>query len=58
MKDLYKVKQLEIMLEHELSQEEDQRYGAHVTHWCKKAKPINIDDGALQLLIKYYKGEI
>lgn len=58
MKDLYKVNQLEIMLGCEIAQPEDKQYGAHITHWSGMANPINIDAGAIKLLIMYYKGEI
>ena len=50
----YKVKQLKIMLNEESKSEPDAKYGAHLTHWSGKAKSINIDEGALQVLIDYY----
>jgi len=50
----YKVKQLELMLSHE---EGEDGYGAHLTHWYGDSKPIQLDAGALKVLIKYYKGE-
>ena len=52
--DNYKVKQLKIMLEAELKQKPEEQYGAHLTHWARTAKPINIDAGAIQVLIDYY----
>ena len=52
--DDYKIKQLEIMLEYEESAPEDSKYGAHLDHWSGRAKPINIDAGALRCLIDYY----
>lgn len=57
MKDSYKVKQLQEMLEYEKAQPENEKYGAHLQHWSGHGKPINIDEGALELLIKYYGGE-
>lgn len=50
----YKVSQLQKMIDAELAQPEDKRYGAHLLHWGGTAKPINIDEGALKLLIEYY----
>ena len=50
----YKVSQLQKMLEAELSQPEDKKYGAHLQHWDKSVKPITIDEGAIKLLIEYY----
>ena len=58
MRDLYKVKQLEQALEREELQPEDERYGAHLTHWSGAMMPINIDAGGMRLLIRYYKGEV
>lgn len=57
MKDSYKVKQLEEMLAYEKAQPENEKYGAHLQYWSGHGKPINIDEGALELLIKYYGGE-
>lgn len=54
MKDDYKVKQLKEMLRQEMKQPQDEKYGAHLTHWSGYAMPINIDEGALRLLIEYY----
>lgn len=51
----YKIQQLEKMLEYEQSQPKKNKFGAHLTHWSGNAKPINIDEGALIALIKYYK---
>ena len=56
MKNEYKFKQLMIMRNYEERQPEEQKYGAHLSHWSGKAAPINIDEGALQLLIDYYGG--
>lgn len=53
--DHYKIEQLTRMLEFEKKQAENEKYGAHLTHWSGNAKPINIDEGALQALINYYK---
>lgn len=53
----YKIQQLEKMLEYEQAQPEQNKYGAHVTHWSGCAKSINIDEGALTALIQYYKGQ-
>ena len=50
----YKLAQLKTMLAWEEAQDEDTQYGAHLTHWSGKAKPINIDAGALRVLIEYY----
>ena len=55
--DHYKIEQLTIMLEYEMKQAENAKYGAHLDHWSGKAKPINIDEGALQALINYYKNK-
>lgn len=52
----YKVKQLAKMLEAE--NKSDGGYGAHLTHWAGTAKPINIDAGALRVLIHYYSGRM
>lgn len=49
----YKIEQLKKMLESE-SDMATAGYGAHLSHWSGKAKPINIDAGALQCLIDYY----
>lgn len=54
--DEYKVKQLTKMLQHEANPKEE-HYGAHLTHWAGDAKPINIDAGAIEILIKYYSGK-
>jgi len=52
--DDYKVKQLKLMLESEQKQKPEEQYGAHLSHWAGKAKPINIDIGAIKVLIDYY----
>lgn len=51
--DAYKVEQLRKMLVHETAENEE-HYGAHITHWQGDAKPINIDAGAIKVLIDYY----
>lgn len=56
-KDPYKVEQLWNMLKAEIDAPEDQKYGAHLQHWSGYAKPINIDAGALRVLIAYYTKE-
>lgn len=55
--DHYKIEQLTRMLEFEKKQAENEKFGAHLTHWSGNAKPINIDEGALQTLINYYKNK-
>jgi len=55
--DKYKIEQLQKMLSAEQKQEQNEQYGAHLTHWAGTAKPINIDAGALQALIDYYKSK-
>ena len=50
--DAYKIEQLKMMLEAETG--ENGGYGAHLTHWTGTAKEINIDAGAIQVLINYY----
>lgn len=55
--DHYKIEQLTRMLEYEKKQAENEKYGAHLTHWSGNANPINIDEGALQTLINYYKNK-
>jgi len=50
----YKIKQLTEMLDFERQQPDSQKYGAHLTHWSGHGNPINIDEGALQVLIDYY----
>lgn len=54
MKDDYKVKQLQEMLKWERAQPENEKYGAHLTHWSGHGLPINLDEGALEVLIEYY----
>lgn len=54
MKDEYKVKQLSEMLKWEKAQPENEKYGAHLSHWSGRAMHINLDEGALMVLIKYY----
>ena len=54
--DEYKVKQLEAMLSHEEGEGRDVGYGAHLSHWYGDSKPIQLDAGALRVLIQYYGG--
>ena len=54
--DDYKVKQLILMLSHEEGSGKDVGYGAHLSHWYGDSKPIQLDAGALRVLIEYYKG--
>lgn len=58
MADEYKVKQLKEMLKWEEAQPENEKYGAHLTHWSGHGIPINIDEGALKCLIEYYGGNV
>lgn len=51
--DLYKVKQLEIMIEHESSKDQV-HYGAHLKHSESSAKELTIDKGGLLALRDYY----
>lgn len=51
----YRIKQLESMLEYESKQPDSEKYGAHLTHWSGHGNPINLDEGALKALIRYYK---
>lgn len=51
----FKIQNLLIMLEWEENQPEDKKYGANITHWSGKCKPVNIDEGAIQCLIEYYQ---
>ena len=54
----YKIKQLMAMLMVETDPNpEISGYGAHLQYWTGDAKPINIDAGALQVLIDYYSGK-
>ena len=53
----YKVRQLLIMLSHEIGDGENDGYGANLTHWYGDSKPIRLDAGALKALIDYYKGD-
>lgn len=53
--DEYKVKQLKLMLSHE--EGKDGGFGAHLTHWWGDSSPINLDAGALRVLIEYYGGD-
>lgn len=55
-RDPYKVDQLVKMLAAEEAQPEYKQYGAHLTHWSGRANPINIDAGAIRVLINYYGG--
>lgn len=58
MRDSYKLKQLEEMLKFEEQQPEDQKYGAHLFHWSGHGKPINLETGALRVLIQYYSEKV
>ena len=51
----YKIEQLREWLRFEEKMPEAQQYGAHLTHWSGRGKPINIDAGALRVLIDYYE---
>jgi hypothetical protein len=51
----YKVEQLTAMRDYERKQEPNQQYGAHLDHWIGHGKPINLDAGALNALINYYR---
>ena len=53
----YKISQLLIMLEEENNSPENKQYGVHLSHWSDKAKPINIDIGAIECLIEYYQNK-
>lgn len=52
----YKVKQLRKMLQYETDTNET-HYGAYLSHWAGDAKPINIDAGAIEVLIEYYSNK-
>lgn len=52
----YKIEQLERMLKAEVD-EKTSGYGAHLKHWASSGKEINIDAGALEVLIDYYKNK-
>lgn len=49
----YKVKELRKMISAE-NADKTGGYGAHLSHWCGAANPINIDSGALLALYWYY----
>ena len=49
----YKLEQLRLMLESE--EKTSKPYGAHLSHWAGHAKDVNIDVGALKVLIEYYE---
>ena len=51
--DTYKVEQLEKMLKHETSKEEE-HYGAHLKHWYGDTNTLTIDAGGLRALIRHY----
>ena len=53
----HKITQLEEMLKWEEAKPPEEQYGAHVTHWSGHGLPVNIDAGALRLLIEYYRGK-
>lgn len=52
----YKLQQLRSMLAAETS-EDAGGYGAHLDHWSGRAKPINLDAEALQVLINHYEAK-
>lgn len=52
--DMYKVEQLELMLQHETSSH-DVHYGANLGHWWGDTKHLTIDAGGLRALIEYYR---
>ena len=54
--EAYKIQQLTKMAEYEESQPPQGQYGAHLQHWSGHGNPINIDAGAIRLLIQYYTG--
>lgn len=49
-----KIMQLTAMLTAEEKQPQGEQYGAHLSHWAGTSKPINIDAGAIRVLIEYY----
>lgn len=51
--DEYKVKQLRQMLAHETSENEE-HYGARLSHWYGDTRTLTIDAGGLKALIEYY----
>lgn len=51
----YKLDQLKVMRAYE-QEPAFGGYGAHLTHSESKAKPINLDEDALQALISHYAG--
>lgn len=53
--DEYKVKQLRQMLAHETSENEE-HYGARLSHWYGDTRVLTIDAGGLKALIEYYSG--
>ena len=52
----YKIRQLMGMLEAEQNSED--KYGAHLTHWAGTAKPINLDERAILVLIEHYENRM
>lgn len=54
----YRAEQLRKMLEFEEKQDEMEKYGANLSHWSGKAKPIIVDEGAMKVLIAYYEEEV
>ena len=54
----WKIKQLQLMLEAEQRQDNDKKYGAHLTHWAGTAKPINLDERAILVLIEHYENRM
>lgn len=51
--DDYKVKELQKMLAHETSVNEE-HYGARLSHWWGDANVLTIDAGGIRALIRYY----
>jgi hypothetical protein len=51
----YRLGELKKMISAELRMTEQERYGAHLSHWSGVAKPIQLDLGALLELYHYYK---
>ena len=58
MRNEYRAEQLKKMLAFEEKQEESAKYGAHLSHWGNDGNPINLDEGALKVLIAYYEEEV
>lgn len=52
--DDYKTNMLRTMLMHEQSPAEE-HYGANLSHWHGDTKPLTIDAGGLNALLRYYQ---